>query len=99
MCLTLGADGAAVLRAGRSSVWAAAPTVEVVDRTGVGDAFTGTYFASWLSERVAEGALQRAAIGAALSLAARSDQGLRMGVEAIKRLAGASANPAKVVRA
>ncbi len=46
--LTLGAGGALWLRAGGEAVASPGSDVTVVDTTGAGDAFTGTFLACWL---------------------------------------------------
>lgn len=48
MVLTLGADGAALLRKDAALVSVPAPKADVVDATGAGDAFAGVFLAAWL---------------------------------------------------
>ncbi len=73
--LTRGAEGAVLLRPGEKPVHCAAPSVEVVDATGAGDAFTGIFLASWLSQGDLAMALSHAVRGASLSLSALGAQG------------------------
>jgi sugar/nucleoside kinase (ribokinase family) len=64
--LTLGADGALLSRPGTELLHCPADRVAVVDTTGAGDAFTGTFLAVRL-----QGAEPEQALRAALAAAAR----------------------------
>lgn len=73
--LTQGQDGATLLRPGVAPVTLAAPRVEVVDATGAGDAFTGIFLGSYLSQGDLTEALDHAVRGASLSVTAYGAQG------------------------
>lgn len=73
--VTWGADGAVLLRPGSPAFRQRAPSVTVTDTTGAGDAFAGIYLASWLHDGDDEGAVSRAAYGAALTVTAVGAQG------------------------
>lgn len=75
LLVTRGAEGALLLRPGKSLVNCAAPKVDVVDATGAGDAFTGIFLASWLATGDASVALSHAVNGASLSITALGAQG------------------------
>ena len=75
LLLTRGRHGACLLRPGADPVHCPAPQVEVVDATGAGDAFTGIFLASWLSQGDPEVALTHAVRGASVALTALGAQG------------------------
>ena len=60
VAVTRGAEGATLFEGGREVARAAAPTVEVVDTTGAGDAFTAALVVSLLEGRDRQEALERA---------------------------------------
>jgi ribokinase len=65
--LTLGAEGAVLLEDGEEVARAAPPSVEAVDGTAAGDAFTGCLVVSLLEGRDREEALHRACAAGALA--------------------------------
>jgi ribokinase len=65
--LTLGAEGAVLLEGGKEIARAAPPSVEAVDGTGAGDAFTACLLVSLLERRPREEALGRACAAGALA--------------------------------
>jgi ribokinase len=67
VCLTLGAEGAALLQDGKEVARAEPPAVEAVDGTGAGDAFTACLVVSLLEGRPRDEALQRACAAGALA--------------------------------
>ena len=67
VCLTLGAEGAALLEDGEEVARAEPPAVEAVDGTGAGDAFTACLVVSLLEGRPRDEALQRACAAGALA--------------------------------
>jgi len=67
VAVTLGAGGAALLENGEEIARAAPPTVEAVDGTGAGDAFTACVLVSLLEERDPDEALARACAAGALA--------------------------------
>jgi ribokinase len=67
VALTLGAEGAVLLDEGDEVARAAPPTVEAVDGTAAGDAFTGCLLVSLLEGRPEDEALQRACAAGALA--------------------------------
>lgn len=67
VAVTLGADGAMLLEDGEEIARAAPPTVEAVDGTAAGDAFTACLLVSILEEREAGEALERACAAGALA--------------------------------
>jgi ribokinase len=73
--LTLGDAGAVAFEPGSAPHSAPAPTVEVVDGTGSGDAFTGGFLAAWLNGRPVQEALETAVSVASLSVTAYGAQG------------------------
>lgn len=66
--LTLG-EGGALFSSPAGSAQATAPECAVVDTTGAGDAFTGTFLAGWLAGRRPADCLQSALIAAAAVIA------------------------------
>ena len=65
--VTLGAEGAILMEAGREIARAEPPPVKAVDGTAAGDAFTACFVVSLLEERSREEALRRACIAGALA--------------------------------
>lgn len=73
--VTRGQEGAILLRPGAAPLRMAAPCVEVIDATGAGDAFTGIFLGSYLSQGDLTVALDHAVRGASLSITAYGAQG------------------------
>ncbi|WP_099827367.1 PfkB family carbohydrate kinase [Oceaniglobus indicus] len=74
--LTLGADGAAAFPADTANpIRIPAPSARLVDGTGAGDCFVGTYLAQRLHDTPVKEAAMRAAIAAGLSITAAGAQG------------------------
>lgn len=73
--LTRGSEGAVLLRRGEAAITARAPPTHVVDATGAGDALTGVFLGSWLSQGDPVVALSDAVRAASLSLQALGAQG------------------------
>jgi ribokinase len=69
IAVTLGAEGAVMLENGEEVARATPPTVDTVDGTGAGDAFTACLVVSLLENRTREEALRRACIAGALTAA------------------------------
>jgi len=67
VCLTLGAEGAVLLEDGREIARAEPPSVEAVDGTAAGDAFTACLVVSLLEGRSREHALRRACAAGAIA--------------------------------
>jgi ribokinase len=67
VCLTLGAEGAILLEDGREVARAEPPSVEAVDGTAAGDAFTACLVVSLLEGRPHDESLRRACIAGALA--------------------------------
>ena len=67
VCLTLGVEGAVLLEDGQEVARAQPPTVEAVDGTGAGDAFTACLVVSLLEGRTREEGLRRACAAGALA--------------------------------
>ena len=67
VCLTLGTEGAVLLEDGEEVARAQPPSVEAVDGTGAGDAFTACLVVSLLEGRTAEEGLRRACAAGALA--------------------------------
>lgn len=67
VAVTLGAEGAILLEDGTEVARAAPPTVEAVDGTAAGDAFTACLLVSLLEEREYDEALRRACAAGALA--------------------------------
>jgi sugar/nucleoside kinase (ribokinase family) len=73
--LTLGESGAMVFPAGtRRPVAVPAPSVEVVDTTGAGDAFAGAFLAVWLSTGDAVEAARHGCVAGSLCITANGAQ-------------------------
>lgn len=73
--LTKGLRGATLLRPDAAPLMQSAPKVNILDVTGAGDAFTGLFLATWLSQGDFATALQHAVLGASLSISALGAQG------------------------
>ena len=67
VAVTLGAEGAYLVEDGEEIARAAPPSVEVVDGTGAGDAFTACLLVSLLEEREPQESLERACAAGALA--------------------------------
>jgi ribokinase len=67
VCLTLGAEGAVLLEDGEEVARAVPPTVEAVDGTAAGDAFTACLVVSLLEGRPRDEALRRGCAAGALA--------------------------------
>jgi ribokinase len=67
VCLTLGSEGAVLLEDGSEVARAEPPTVDAVDGTAAGDAFTACLVVSLLEGRPRNDALRRACIAGALA--------------------------------
>jgi len=67
VAVTMGAEGATLLEDGEEIARAAAPTVEAVDGTAAGDAFTACLLVSLLEGREPQDALERACAAGALA--------------------------------
>ena len=67
VAITLGAEGACMLRGGRQTARVRPPAVRVVDTTGAGDVFTAALMMSLLEGLDDPGALRFACAAAALS--------------------------------
>jgi ribokinase len=65
--ITLGADGAILLESGREVARASSPSVEAVDGTAAGDAFTACLVVSLLEGRPRDEALRRACVAGAIA--------------------------------
>ena len=67
VAVTLGSEGAMLLEDGEEVARASAPTVDAVDGTAAGDAFTACLVVSLLEGRDREEALRRACVAGALA--------------------------------
>ena len=67
VALTLGAEGAVLLEDGEEIARAAPPSVEAIDGTAAGDAFTACLLVSFLEGRDPQNALERACAAGALA--------------------------------
>ncbi len=79
LVLTLGAEGAVLLRPGQTAIRRTAPYVRPVDTTGAGDSFTGAFLAAWLHKQPPSTALALAvAAGSrAVQMPGAQEHGLR----------------------
>jgi ribokinase len=68
LVLTLGPEGAVLLRRGNEPIQAAAPATRPVDTTGAGDTFTGCCIAAWANDLPTAEALRVAVTGASRSI-------------------------------
>ncbi|MFO1070142.1 MAG: PfkB family carbohydrate kinase [Geminicoccaceae bacterium] len=68
LILTLGPEGAVLLRRGAEPVHAAAAATRPVDTTGAGDTFTGCFMAAWANAMPPAEALRIAVAGASRSI-------------------------------
>jgi ribokinase len=74
VALTLGEEGAVLMENGREAARATPPTVNAVDGTAAGDAFTGCLVVSHLEGRDWEEALRRACAAGAIAASRRGAQ-------------------------
>ena len=74
VAVTLGAEGAVLLRDGIQIARAQPPRVEVLDTTGAGDAFCAALVVSLVEGRDHDSALRRACVAGALSVTRRGAQ-------------------------
>ena len=85
--VTLGVEGAAVFAAGASDgVVVPQWSVEIVDGTGAGDAFTGAYLAQRVHDEPPPAAARRACIVASLNMTAEGAQGRLTSISEIREL-------------
>lgn len=79
VALTLGSDGAALFLNGRLATRCVAPQAKVLDETGAGDAFAGTFLAGWLHHHLPEDALRHGVIAGsrAVTFLGAQEHGLR----------------------
>jgi ribokinase len=90
MIVTLGADGAAAVTRDGAIVEARALTVEVVDTTGAGDSFVGSFLAAWLNDCPLPQALGIACAAGSLQVTRFGAQELRpSGPDLLRRIGGA----------
>ncbi|SFD51871.1 ribokinase [Bosea sp. CRIB-10] len=89
IAVTLGAEGAAVLTREGLIERVPAPMVPVVDTTGAGDAFVGTFLAAWLNGRPAREAASLACMAGSLAITQVGAQVVRPSVaELMSRFEG-----------
>ena len=67
IAVTLGAEGAILLEDGNEVARATPPSVEAVDGTAAGDAFTACFVVSLLEGRARDEALRRACVAGAIA--------------------------------
>lgn len=84
VAVTLGASGAVIYQAGEPPVRVPALPVDVVDGTGAGDCFAGSFLAQRLNGVDAERAGRGSAVAASLSMTAPGAQGRRSSLGKIK---------------
>ncbi|MET0969447.1 MAG: PfkB family carbohydrate kinase [Tardiphaga sp.] len=87
--VTLGADGAAAVTSEGAIVEARALAVEVVDTTGAGDSFVGSFLAAWLNDCPLPQALALACAAGSLQVTRFGAQELRPSGPDLLRLTGA----------
>ncbi len=74
VALTLGSEGAVLLRGGEEVARATPPVVDVVDTVGAGDTFVAAFVVGLLEGRSEQAALRRAVIAGALATTRRGAQ-------------------------
>jgi ribokinase len=88
VAVTLGAEGAVLLEDEEAIAQATPPTLEVVDGTAAGDAFTACLLVSLLEEREPEEALERACAAGALAASRMGAQPSLPTVEEVDAILG-----------
>ena len=86
--VTLGADGAAAVTRDGATIEARALPVNVVDTTGAGDSFVGSFLAAWLNDCPLPQALRLACAAGSLQVTRFGAQELRPSASALTRLIG-----------
>jgi ribokinase len=89
--VTLGAEGAAAVTRDGALVTAQALPVAVVDTTGAGDSFVGSFLAAWLNDAPLQQALDLACAAGSLQVTRFGAQELRPSGPDLLRLTGAPA--------
>jgi ribokinase len=84
--VTLGADGAAAVTRDGAVIEAAALPVEVIDTTGAGDSFVGSFLAAWLNDCPLPQALRLACVAGSLQVTRFGAQELRPAAAELMRL-------------
>lgn len=88
--VTLGADGAAAVTRDGAIIEARALPVDVVDTTGAGDSFVGSFLAAWLNDCPLPQALRLACAAGSLQVTRFGAQELRPSASELIRLVGGS---------
>ena len=86
MIVTLGADGAAAVTRDGAIIEAPALSVDVVDTTGAGDSFVGSFLAAWLNDCPLPQALNLACAAGSLQVTCFGAQELRPSASDLIRL-------------
>ena len=86
--VTLGADGAAAVTRDGAIIEARALPVDVVDTTGAGDSFVGSFLAAWLNDCPLPQALRLACAAGSLQVTRFGAQELRPSASELTRLVG-----------
>jgi ribokinase len=84
--VTLGADGAAAVTRDGAIIEAAALPVDVIDTTGAGDSFVGSFLAAWLNDCPLPQALRLACVAGSLQVTRFGAQELRPAAAELMRL-------------